>query len=121
MDRFVEDSSRRRTVVGSRHGTRRAVYILTNKRNGTLYVGVTSDLLDRVSQHRSGWDPGSFTARYDLRILVYFEPFDDIEEAIAREKQLKGGSRKQKVALIESMNPQWRDLFAELAREWGYA
>ncbi len=74
-----------------------------------------------VSQHRSGWDPGSFTARYDLKTLVYFEAFDAIEEAIAREKQLKGGGRKQKITLIERMNPQWRDLYAELASEWGYA
>ena len=98
-----------------------AVYIMTNKRNGTLYIGVASELLDRISQHRSGWDPGSFTARYDLKMLVYFEAFDDIEEAIAREKQLKGGSREKKIALIESLNPQWRDLYDELAREWGYA
>ncbi len=94
-----------------------SIYIMTNKRNGTLYVGVTSDLIGRAWQHRNKEYPGSFTARYGLNRLVYHEDFPFIEEAIAREKQLKGGSRSKKIALIEAMNPEWRDLYEELVRE----
>jgi putative endonuclease len=87
-----------------------AVYIMTNKRNGTLYVGVTSDLLKRVYEHRTGTIPG-FTSRYGCKLLVYYEMFDDMADAIAWEKKLKSGSRKKKIMLIEQMNPDWQDLY----------
>ena len=92
-------------------------YIMTNKTHGVLYIGVTSELLERAHQHRTKHDPKSFTARYNLDMLVYYEPWPSIDEAIAREKQLKAGSRAKKVKLIEGMNPEWRDLFDELLRE----
>lgn len=87
-----------------------AVYILTNKRNGTLYTGVTSALPRRIHQHRTGAMPG-FAGKYGCTRLVHVEFFDDMGEAIAREKQIKGGSRKKKLALIEAGNPDWRDLY----------
>jgi putative endonuclease len=90
-----------------------AVYILANKRNGTLYTGVTSDLIGRVYQHRAGALPG-FTARYRCKLLVWFEQYDDMRTAIAREKQIKAGSRKKKLALIEAFNSAWRDLYHDL-------
>ena len=86
------------------------VYILTNKNNTTLYIGVTSDLEQRLKQHRSKTNKKSFTATYNLNKLVYFEAFQMIEDAIAREKQLKAGNRAKKIALIESMNPNWDNL-----------
>jgi len=86
------------------------VYILTNKNNTTLYVGVTSDLERRIQQHRSGLNPRSFTSRYKLFKLVYFEAHQMISDAIAREKQIKAGSRAKKLALIESENPEWINL-----------
>jgi putative endonuclease len=89
---------------------RPAVYIMANKRNGTLYVGVTSDLVTRAAQHRTSALPG-FTAQYGCKLLVYFEMHDDMTTAILREKQLKAGSRAKKLALIEGENPIWRDLF----------
>jgi len=92
---------------------RPAVYIMTNKRNGTLYVGVTSDLMQRVYQHREAIVPG-FTARYGCKWLVWYEVHDDMSGAIAREKQIKAGSRKKKLPLIEASNPQWRDLYEDL-------
>jgi len=85
------------------------VYVLTNFNRSVLYVGVTSDLVTRVAQHRSGAFPGSFTARYRVDMLVHFECFDDIYAAIAREKQLKGWTRAKKLALIERDNPSWED------------
>ena len=85
------------------------VYILASGKNGTLYVGVTNSLETRVWQHRNGAAEG-FTKRYNVNRLVYFEQFRDIENAIAREKQLKGGSRAKKIALVEKENPEWRDL-----------
>ena len=87
------------------------IYIVTNKNNTTVYVGVTSHLRDRIYEHKTSADPKSFTARYNLNKLVYYEGFAFIEEAIAREKQLKGGSRNQKLALINSMNADWNDLY----------
>ena len=84
------------------------VYILTN-RTGTLYVGVTDDLARRLWQHRSGEFPG-FTSRYGLDRLIYYESFDWIEEAIAREKQIKRWRRDKKIKLIATMNPEWKDL-----------
>lgn len=89
------------------------VYILANKRNGTLYTGVTSNLKARVLQHKSGEIPG-FTQKYKIQTLVYFEQGESMEVAIMREKQIKGGSRKNKLALIEGKNPIWKDLFDEL-------
>jgi putative endonuclease len=92
---------------------RPAVYIMANKRNGTLYTGVTSNLVHRVHQHREGLAPG-FTSRYGCRMLVWYEVHEQMILAIAREKQIKGGSRRKKLALIEAMNPHWRDLHEEL-------
>ncbi len=89
------------------------VYIVASRRNGTLYVGVTSNLVQRVSQHRDGTFDG-FTKRYGCKMLVWYEPASTMELAIAREKQIKAGSRAKKLALIEAMNPQWRDLFDEI-------
>jgi putative endonuclease len=90
-----------------------AVYIVANKRNGAIYVGVTSNLVQRVWQHREGV-VGGFTKRYGCKVLVWFELHSTMEYAIAREKQLKGGSRKKKLALIEATNPLWRDLYADI-------
>ncbi len=84
------------------------VYFLTNQSNSTLYVGMTNNLERRLSEHRSG--AGGFTSRYRLYKLVYYEVLPTAMDAIRREKQLKGGSRRKKIALIESMNPQWIDL-----------
>tara|TARA_R110001606_G_scaffold130000_16_gene264994 strand:- start:205 stop:498 length:294 start_codon:yes stop_codon:yes gene_type:complete len=91
-----------------------AVYIMTNKRNGTLYTGVTSKLPQRVWQHREGV-AGGFTKRYGCKTLVWFEMHENMEAAILREKQIKAGSRKKKLALIEAFNPQWRDLYEDIA------
>ena len=90
-----------------------AVYLMASKPNGTLYVGVTSDLLRRAAQHKAGTIPG-FTARFDCTQLVWFEQQGTMEAAILREKQLKGGSRQAKVALIVAHNPEWRDLYPDL-------
>jgi putative endonuclease len=90
-----------------------AVYILASGRNGTLYIGVTSQLVQRIWQHKSNLVPG-FTSKYQVHDLVYFELCDDMLVAIAREKQVKAGSRDKKVALIESVNPEWRDLYREV-------
>ena len=90
------------------------IYILTNKNNTTLYVGVTAYLKKRILQHKEKHDPKSFTARYNLDKLVYHEAHQMIGDAIAREKQLKAGNRAKKIALIESVNPEWLDLFDEL-------
>jgi len=87
-----------------------AIYIMTNKRNGTLYLGVTSNLVQRVYQHKEGLIEG-FTKEHECKVLVYYEIGTSMEGAISREKQLKGGSRKQKLKLIESLNPQWKDLY----------
>ena len=85
------------------------VYILTNAAHTVLYTGVTSDLAQRMRQHREG-KGSAFVARYRARRLVYYESYDQIGDAIAREKQIKGGSRGQKVGLIKAANPDWRDL-----------
>jgi putative endonuclease len=89
------------------------VYILTNRANGVLYVGVTNDLIRRVYEHRTGAVPG-FTKRYGVTMLVYFEAHDDIRLAIQREHNMKHWSRTWKVRLILRENPRWRDLFPEL-------
>ena len=89
------------------------IYILTNKYNKVLYTGVTSDLKKRVWEHREKLVDG-FTKRYNVTKLVYYEVFADIRDAIAREKQIKAGSRQKKINLIVGMNPEWRDLYDEL-------
>lgn len=94
-----------------------AVYILTNKYNKVLYTGVTSNLYNRIIEHREHKYPKSFTAKYNLEKLAYFEGFHSIEEAINREKQIKAGSRKAKINLIEKLNPNWDDLFVEV-KKW---
>jgi len=91
-----------------------AVYIMANKRNGTLYTGVTSNLVQRAWQHREGLLPG-FTTRYGCKLLVWYERHDDMTSAIEREKQIKAGSRRKKLALIEGSDPDWRDLYEGLA------
>ena len=91
-----------------------AVYIMSNKVQGTLYVGVTSNLVQRVWQHKHGVVTG-FTARYHLHRLVYFEMLEDMYCAISREKQLKNWKRDWKIQLIESVNPQWNDLWEIIA------
>ena len=89
------------------------VYILFSKRNGTLYIGVTNDLKRRVYEHKNKLVQG-FTAKYGVDKLGYFEVGEDIEVALVREKQLKKTNRKRKIALIESVNPEWRDLYDEI-------
>lgn len=89
------------------------VYILASRRNGTLYTGVTSDLVRRVWEHREGVSPG-FTKRYGCKTLVYFEIFDDIGDAIQREKAIKEWKRAWKLRLIEGANPTWRDLWDDI-------
>lgn len=90
------------------------IYIMASRRNGTLYTSVTSDLPRRAFQHREKLIPG-FTRRYGCKLLVWYELHDEMTSAIAREKQIKGGSRGKKLALIEARNPEWRDLHKELA------
>jgi len=90
------------------------VYIMDSKRNGTLYTGVTSDLIMRVWQHKQGTG-SKFTAKYQINRLVFYEPYKDIDAAIAREKQLKNWKREWKVELIETDNPYWRDLYPDIA------
>ena len=90
------------------------VYLLASRRNGTLYLGVTGDLVRRVYQHRTKATPG-FTSRYDVAKLVWFECYDDPTTAITREKELKKWKRAWKLRLIEESNPQWRDLYDEVS------
>ena len=87
------------------------VYILTNKNHTVLYTGVTSDLIRRVYEHKTHADPQSFTAKYKLNKLVYFEETTDVKAAIEREKQIKSWSRDRKTDLIFDKNPQWVDLY----------
>jgi putative endonuclease len=87
--------------------------MLASNRNGTLYVGVTSDLLSRIWQHKNDQVEG-FTKRYGIHNLVWYEPHPTMESAISREKNIKKWNREWKLALIERMNPQWQDLFEEL-------
>ena len=89
------------------------VYILTNKTGSVLYTGVTRDLQRRVFEHKEKLLPG-FTSRYNVNRLVYYEVSDEAMPAFEREKAIKGGSRRRKLDLIESMNPEWRDLYGEL-------
>lgn len=90
-----------------------AVYIMASKPGGTIYIGVTSNLIRRVYQHRVGV-LGGFTKKYECKSLVYYELSESMLEAISREKQLKGISRKKKVDLIEAKNPHWKDLYKDL-------
>lgn len=87
-----------------------AVYIITNKKNGVLYTGVTSNLIKRIYEHKHGLMDG-FTKKYACKILVFFETHESMEAAITREKQIKAGSRKKKINLIEEKNPEWLDLY----------
>ncbi|MHB8104145.1 MAG: GIY-YIG nuclease family protein [Dehalococcoidales bacterium] len=89
------------------------VYIVTNKWNKVLYTGVTNDLQRRVLEHRNKTTEG-FTKRYNVNKLVYYEVAESIESAILREKQIKGGSRKDKIELVNSTNAEWHDLYEEL-------
>jgi len=90
-----------------------AVYILASKRNGTLYVGVTSNLPQRIYQHKNNLADG-FTKKYQVHSLVYYETGDNMEAVITREKQIKKYSRNKKLNLIESSNPTWRDLYEDI-------
>ncbi|GGB64362.1 GIY-YIG nuclease family protein [Blastomonas aquatica] len=92
-----------------------AVYILASQRNGTLYTGVTSNLIGRIHQHREGTFRG-FNAKHEVKLLVWFEGFETMDSAIAREKQLKNWQRRSKLDLIENANPRWRDL----AEDFGF-
>ena len=91
------------------------VYVLASTRNGTLYVGVTNDLMRRVYEHREDLAEG-FTKRYGVKMLVYFEPHETIEAALQREKNIKHWSREWKIDLIVANNPDWRDLYDEIVR-----
>jgi putative endonuclease len=93
------------------------VYIMTNKHKTTLYIGVTADLISRVQEHQEHLYITSFTARYNLEYLVYYESFSSIEEAINREKELKKWSREKKEKLINEMNSEWKDLWEEM-KNW---
>ncbi|MGC4057773.1 MAG: GIY-YIG nuclease family protein [Chitinophagaceae bacterium] len=90
------------------------VYLLCNKNRSVLYLGVTSNLPKRIDQHKTKYYPNSFTAKYNCDQLVYYRIFETITEAIQEEKRLKGGSRKQKVDLINESNPEWVDLWNEI-------
>ncbi len=89
------------------------VYIMASRRNGTIYIGVTSDLIKRAWEHREGVADG-FTKKYGCKMLVWYQQFEDIEEAIKREKQMKEWKRLWKLREIEEMNPDWTDLFRSL-------
>ena len=89
------------------------VYIMASRRNGTLYIGVTNNLAPRAHQHRTGVG-STFTTKYGAKMLIWYECYYDVNEAIAREKQLKKWERKWKLALIEQFNPEWRDLYETL-------
>ena len=90
------------------------VYILTNFKHTVLYIGVTSELYFRIKEHKEKYYPNSFSARYNCHLLVFFEQFDSIEEAIIKEKQLKNWKRQWKINLINEFNPDWNDLFPTL-------
>jgi len=94
------------------------VYILASKRNGTLYIGVTSDLVRRVYEHKHDFVEG-FTRKYQVHRLVYYEQRQDIHAAIRRERRLKEWQRKWKLSLIESRNPNWRDLYSDISGSRG--
>ena len=89
------------------------VYILASQRNGTLYIGITNDLIKRVYEHKNNLVDG-FTKKYKVHSLVYYEQYNDVESAIIREKRLKKWNRRWKLELIEKENPRWRDLYEDL-------
>ncbi len=95
-----------------------AVYIVTNETHSVLYTGVTSDLLSRISQHKNKEYPNSFSSKYNCFILVYYSVFSTIEEAIAEEKRIKAGNRQAKMKRIESINPEWKDLYLDILSSW---
>ena len=90
------------------------VYLLSNTTNSTVYVGVTNNLLKRVYEHKNKLDPNSFTARYHIHKLVYYETTSDVYSAIEREKQIKSWNRSRKNQLVDSLNPPWEDLYGNL-------
>lgn len=90
------------------------IYIMTNKRHTVLYTGVTSNLVNRIWEHKNKIYPNSFTTKYNCDTLVYYRAFSTIEEAIAAEKAIKGGSRLSKLKLIDVLNPTWKDLYEGL-------
>ena len=90
------------------------IYMMSNKSNGTLYVGVTNDLQRRVYEHKNKLIKGSFTDKYDLNKLVYYEVYEDINVAIEREKHFKKAYRKEKIKLISAFNPDWEDLYEKI-------
>lgn len=90
------------------------VYILTNANKNLIYIGVTNNLIRRVYEHKHHLDKGSYTARYNIDQLVYFEETSDVEAAISREKQLKGWNRERKNRLVESKNPEWKDIYTQI-------
>ena len=90
------------------------VYMMTNKYNNVLYTGFTNNLIRRIYVHKEHMDPKSFTTRYHVDKLVYYESTTDVRSAIEREKQIKSWNRTRKNQLVESMNPQWRDLYPEI-------
>jgi putative endonuclease len=92
------------------------VYMMVSLNHNALYTGVTSDLISRVQEHKSKVNPFSFTAKYNCVKLVYYKSYSTIEEAIDEEKRIKGGSRLKKERLINSMNPQWNDLWEEVSK-----
>ena len=94
-------------------GNQYCIYIMTNAHNTVLYTGVTNSLARRVYEHKNGVG-GIFTKKYNIQKLVYYEVGEDITAVIAREKQIKGGSRKKKIELINSKNPEWKDLYEEI-------
>ena len=95
------------------------VYIITNKNHTTLYVGVTSNLPSRINDHQNKRSRSSFSARYNLSKLVYWEAFQDIGDAIGREKQIKAGSRQKKINLVNFFNSEWKDLYDEVVEQFG--
>ena len=90
-----------------------SVYIVTNKYNRVLYTGITNDLTRRIYEHKNKLIEG-FTSKYNVNKLIYYEVFDEVTSAILREKQIKGGSRNNKIALINKLNPTWKDLYEEI-------
>ena len=97
--------------------TKYFTYIITNKSRGTLYTGMTNSIGIRTLQHKCSYNPNSFSARYKLRRLVWYESFSKAKDAIRREKEIKGWIRKKKIELIELSNPEWRDLFGTIYME----
>lgn len=95
-----------------------SVYIVTNARHTVLYTGVTSDLHNRIREHKDKVYPNSFTAKYNCGILVWYETYPQISEAIDREKQIKAGNRASKIDLINALNPEWKDLWETDVRYW---